>query len=405
MSYDIIIIGAGIAGLYCAYTYKKWNPTCKILLLEKADIGGRMGNKSFYGSQLAIGAGIGRDNKDILLKKLLKELAIPNKKFTTDTDYAPSLKSLCNVKQTFLHIKREYNKQTGSKNKTFKEFVEPLLGKEAYNIFTACAGYTDYENEDLHDTLYHYGFEDNYEEFVGIGIPWSLLLDKLVDKIGRTSIKTKSTVTKVTNQGYHYAIKVKERDSLYLSSKVVFASTVDTVIKLLGNRFPIYKEIHGQPFLRIYGKFSKASTMIMKQVMQSHILVVTGPIHKIITMDAETGVYMIAYTDNKAAISLKKYTENTERNRNALCRLLEKALEIPNGILELLSISSFYWPIGTHYYQPLSSEYDSRQAFIKRAQNPEKNLFVIGEMVALNQGWVEGALESVEHIMKKLLLR
>jgi len=71
----------------------------------------------------------------------------------------------------------------------------------------------------------------------------------------------------------------------------------------------------------------------------------------------------------------------------------------------LLAISSFYWPIGTHYYEPLSSEYRSRQAFIKEAQTPEKNLFVIGEMVALHQGWVEGALESVEHIINKLLLR
>jgi len=405
MSYDIIIIGAGIAGLYCGYTCKKRNPKCNLLLLEKADIGGRMGSSPFYGTQLAIGAGIGRDNKDILLKKLLKELAVPSKKFTTDTDYAPALRNMCNVKQTFLHIKKEYKKQGQPRKITFKEFAEPLLGKDAYNIFTACAGYTDYENEDIHDTLYHYGFEDNYEEFVGIGIPWSQLLTKLIQIIGKSSIKTHSTVTKVTNLDDHYAIKVKERDSLYLSSKVVLASTVDMVIKLIGQQFPIYKEIHGQPFLRIYGKFSKESTLIMKEAMKSHILVVPGTLHKLITMDAETGVYMIAYTDNKGALSLKKYSENTERNRGTLCRLLEKTLNIPTNSLELLAISSFYWPIGTHYYEPLSSEYRSRQAFIKEAQTPEKNLFVIGEMVALHQGWVEGALESVEHIINKLLLR
>ena len=31
-----------------------------------------------------------------------------------------------------------------------------------------------------------------------------------------------------------------------------------------------------------------------------------------------------------------------------------------------------------------------------------KNVFVVGEMVAKNQGWVEGALESVENIIEEI---
>jgi monoamine oxidase len=42
--------------------------------------------------------------------------------------------------------------------------------------------------------------------------------------------------------------------------------------------------------------------------------------------------------------------------------------------------------------------YKSREEFIRIAQRPEKDILVIGEAVSRNQGWTEGALESVEAI-------
>ena len=69
-SYDIIIIGAGIAGLYSAYNIKKIFPKMSYLILEsnkKEDIGGRIGKKLFYNTPVNIGAGIGRYATDKLL--------------------------------------------------------------------------------------------------------------------------------------------------------------------------------------------------------------------------------------------------------------------------------------------------------------------------------------------------
>ena len=82
--YDIIIVGAGIAGLYAGYNIQKMNPKKTFIIIErdKKDwIGGRIGNEDFYGTQVVTGAGIGRKNKDILLIKLLKELHIKTKEF------------------------------------------------------------------------------------------------------------------------------------------------------------------------------------------------------------------------------------------------------------------------------------------------------------------------------------
>jgi len=78
-------------------------------------------------------------------------------------------------------------------------------------------------------------------------------------------------------------------------------------------------------------------------------------------------------------------------------RLLEKATGIPEYSLELIAIKSYFWEIGTHYYSPLDrTRFKTRNQFIKEAQNPAENILVVGEMVSRNQGWTEGALESVE---------
>jgi monoamine oxidase len=76
---DYIIIGCGIAGLYSAYNIRKKYSNAKITILEKERIGGRMGLKDFYGAQVPIGAGVGREH-DILLLNLLQELNISVKK-------------------------------------------------------------------------------------------------------------------------------------------------------------------------------------------------------------------------------------------------------------------------------------------------------------------------------------
>jgi hypothetical protein len=118
-------------------------------------------------------------------------------------------------------------------------------------------------------------------------------------------------------------------------------------------------------------------------------------------MDPSKGVYMIAYSDNTSATFLKIYLEDTPKNRGVFCYLIEKALGLPNKTLELAAMKDYYWPIGTHYYVPLSHEYTSRQDFIHQAQHPEDGILVVGEVVSDNQGWTNGALSSVKAVLNK----
>ena len=403
--YDTIIIGAGIAGLYAAYKIKKQDPQHNLIILERENhIGGRMGTVNFHGTQIAIGAGVGRKRKDKLLQKLLQELRIPTHEFKTSTNYAETLEP-CDVKRTFEYLKETYEKQKTPKNINFQEFATKILGKQQYEHFITCAGFTDYENEAAHNTFTNYGFNDNYQQaWTAIGIPWQKLLQSLQNYIGRTHIHTNQTVTKIhqiNDKGRVETPNVSLTEELwqvhtnnnekYQTTRLIVATTIDTVHRLIPeskNPTNPLSTIEGQPFLRIYGKFTKESNKIIQQYVTT-TMIVPGPIHKLIPINPKQGIYMIVYTDNKGAKFLKKYTANTPQNRKSLCKYLQEALGITEHLV-LEDIRSFYWPIGTHYYRQNNQE--------NIPQNPKPNLFIVGEMISHNQGWVEGALESVNNI-------
>jgi hypothetical protein len=402
--YDIIIVGGGIAGLYSAYNILKIAPKTKLLVLEAYKqkwFGGRIGNAEFYGTSVVKGAGVGRKNKDYLLIKLLKELKVPFTEFSEDKYYADTIHPKCHVDRIISSLKKIY-KERKDKNAdlSFKQFAISILDKKIYQHLITCIGYTDYENEDAYDVLFNYGFDDNYGKMTGLHIPWSKLIDTLANKVGRKNIHVSSKVTSIEKKWEHGFLIGLENGTHYISNKVIVATTIKSVLELLP-QFPIYKQIHGQPFLRLYGKFTSASIEILKQYVHGYTIV-PGPLQKIIPINEEKGVYLIAYSDNKNAKYFKERNllENNESNRTFFCELLKKSLGIKNQEIHLISIKNFYWPIGTHFCEPLNkSLFKSRQDFMKKAQHPMKNMLVVGEMVSNDQGWTEGALDSVKKVI------
>jgi hypothetical protein len=401
--YDFIIIGGGMAGLYTAYKIRKIDPTKNILILESNDhLGGRAGNYDFHGQQVAIGAGVVRKKKDKVFIKLLKELDIPYNDFITTTNYSKTIEPACKVKEMFLYLRNEYNKEK-DKQKTFKQYAKPKLetkyGKDAYFYFTTCAGYTDYEYECAYDTLHYYGFEDNFSSWAGMGISWNQIVGTLALRVGSQQIRKSTKVQNIKQlEAYNdsYEIVCDETTS-FLCKKVIIATTIDTVKKLLPNK-RIFNQIKGQPFLRMYGLFSKESIPILKNYCTT-TTVVPGPLHKIIPINSDKGIYMIVYTDNEGAELLKPHKENNKENREMLSRLIELGLGIEEKTLEMEDMVDFYWDIGTHYYTPMKGGFKNRKEFCDIAQCPEENIRVVGEMISMNQGWTEGALESVENVI------
>ena len=403
--YDIIIIGSGMAGLYSAYNIKEMSPDTSFLILEKYKkewIGGRASNEIFYGTQVVTGAGIGRKDKDKLLIELMDDIGVKYKPYESDINYSQTFTPVDIVK-IIKKLKGEYNKHPELHHKTFKEFFIKIFGEKLYKTFIISAGYTDYENADLYETLYNYGMDDNKSGWTGLNIPWKNMVDKLYHKIGKNHFRFSNDVVeikKIKEKPCLFQIKTAN-GSLYHCGKVIVATTITGIQKLVpgaDKKTSLYQQIHGQPFLRLYAKFNKESAEIMKKYVTSYTIV-PGPLQKIIPMDPNKGVYMIAYSDNYYASLQKKYLENTPENRDLYCDLLEESLGIPKGQLKITAIKDFYWPIGTHYYEPLKGNFKTRNDFIYKAQHPEKGMLVVGEVVSRDQGWTEGALESVKAVL------
>jgi len=344
MTYDFIIIGAGISGLYCAYKLLLKNPNLKILILEKnskKDIGGRVGNYLFEGVSVVKGAGIGRKEKDVLLYKLLSDLNISSNEFKSMHNYSNNLLNKCNVKKIFNLLKKKYIEEKSKYiNKTFKQFAIKILGKKNYNNFVTCSGYSDYENADIYDTLYNYGFDDNYKEYIGFSVNWKLLVKKLVDKINIKRIKTNSNVEKIiknNNHNYNTFSIITNNKTIYKTKNIIIATTIQTVKKLLP-QYKIYNNIKTNSFLRIYAKFSKKSIVTMKKYVSKYTIVNTK-LQKIIPINADKGIYMIGYCDNKNANYLIKKINNLKYFEN----LIKKSLSIKNNeYIKIKSIKEFY---------------------------------------------------------------
>lgn len=403
MIYDVIIIGSGIAGLYAAYKIHTFSPDAKYLVLEKnkkRQLGGRANTESFYGEDISIGAGIGR-KRDKLLKSLMTKLGFDIHEFKTVPQYSSQMEPV-DIMKIVKHLREEYRRRN-TEPTTFEKFAKPILGEKIYERFLLSSGYTDYEREDAYETLYNYGMEDNACCLKGFGVHWHNIVTRLASKIGESNIKFSNKVIRITKQREFSQLYLLETENgmIYQCQKVIVATTIEG-LRSIFPRHSIYKQIEGQPFLRIYGKFAKQSIPIMKEYVRGYTCV-PGPIQKMIPMNPDEGIYMIVYNDNRRTLQLKDRTENTVPNREFYCKLIERALGIPsNNKLHLIGIRSFYWNVGTHYYKPLdTTKYKTREEFIVDAQNPEDGIVVVGEVVSIHQGWVEGALESVNSVVTK----
>jgi len=365
---NIVIIGGGISSLYSAYLLKKNYPKVKYTIIEKSDeCGGRVKMSNIGDVKLATGAYFTRVNKDKILIKLLKDLDISLDPHILNIDYTFEESD---VDKLIRKLKKSLPEYDRSKIK-FKEFAKGVLGKD-YDNFINMMGYTDFENADINDTLFNYGLEDNEPGYKVINLDWSKLIDKLINFIGKENIVLNTEVKSIKEKNGTFLVNSK-----YECDGVIIGVTINSLRKLLDNK--IYNQIESQSFIKVFAK--------SKDLDIENYTVVDSELRKVIPIKDD--VYTIAFSDNKEAQSIK--SKSNTYFEELLSTHFNKDIRINN-------VKKFFWEEGTHYYKPLPIKYKSRKEFIKEAQHPKDNIWVVGEVVAQNQGWVEGALSSVERI-------
>jgi len=442
---DIIIIGGGIAGLYCFHQLQKkfseenknnQNQTYKISLFEKNDyFGGRCLTTYKKFKKIKIDKisnkiiqyekGAGRLNKNHkLFLSLIQELDLEQDliEISGNTEILPSknydLKPIFKNKSSFTYIKKVIKQaKLFIKNKkniqklqkyTFIDYAKTILNSEQINFLLDFSGYYGelvYENAYDAIRLFEEGISNSLKYYV-LKHGFSSVIDKLVCKINQTSkihnqvhnqkLFLNQELLKIKELGNTYVLNIN--NNIYQTKYLILALPKPALLKFnyLNIYNPELNSVSCKPLCRIYSIFPKPWFQNLEKSTTNIKLRYIIPINK------QTGLVMISYTDSKYALYWKKFLNksNKELNKELLKQLSllysteeMKKLNIKAPIYNSIN----YWNCGVGYWK-LNSITMSKKIL---KLNKNRNLYIIGENYSQNQGWIEGALESVHELFKK----
>ena len=111
---------------------------------------------------------------------------------------------------------------------------------------------------------------------------------------------------------------------------------------------------------------------------------------------------MISYTDgHDIGVFWKDKRKRIIKSESKIKIIIQNELKVlfPNiKIPKPTYFNAHLWTHGCHHWKP---NCDSTKV-AKQIQYPQKNIYIVGEAFSHKQAWMEGALESVEEIIKKL---
>lgn len=398
------IIGGGIAGLYSAFKlYKKFDKNINITIFERSNIlGGRV--HTIYRDDISYDAGAGRFNKNHkLLFKLIKELKLQDKIILLPNDkiFIKDNKIInFNIEKFINKIFDEEKKTTikDLKSKTLLMFLHEIFIPSEIDDFIYAYGYnSEFEIENAYDSIQNL---KNIGDYFIIRGGLSCIIKELTNVL----IK-KGLIIKLDNDVIDIDIKMNTLSSMYHQQKLdyhfdklIFCITKNDLLnipELINNDYKLNNTLNtviARPLYRIYAKFPKEKNgkvwfYNMSRICTNNIL------RSIIPINKDYGLIMISYTDGMWADMWNYYKKNDLKN--AIMKQLR--ILFPNLIISDLEwIDNFYWPYAVHYPIPYYQKY----------QNNNENYFICGEVMTDRcNGWIEGALISVERGLKKLIIK
>ena len=446
--YDIIIIGGGISGLYCAYNLLKNRKNIKLLVLEKnLKLGGRI--STFYGGKddkevskdIIFEKGAGRFNDNhLLLNKLLEELNLtskkvkitnvdntiwmPKNKFELLREKYPRMDDIIEALQKQLKKRevspeeiRKHNLQelvkkylvSNDNNKTNKN-EKNINSKELIKYMEEMYPYfAEQYNMNAMDALqvFSQDFKQDIQYYILNGGLSQIISQLEKNVIGMGGIIKKGEMVRDIKKG---------EGGLYILNgnlkchKIICSipkpgiQKVEYLNELLGNK--ILESIDCIPLYRIYAKYPNSIINGEKKVWFSRMdkMVVNHPLKFILPYGEKNGVIHISYTDGKYAKFLWKKLIDGSINSyldKEVNKIFKNRIEGVKKIPEPEWIKHYYWECGMGCWKKGVNSKEIINKVIKPFDKDD--VYFCGENFSNQQAWMEGALFTANKVINLLI--
>jgi monoamine oxidase len=418
MNADIVIVGAGIAGLRCGIELLHKRPKSTIVILEKYNYkGGRVvtykktledvkGNCTHLQWENGAGRIHSSHTKVLDLVKQYDLTPIPlstDQFYTTTGELEPS--SFENLMQLFGPSLREFEPSILATH-TLRELFQMLL-QERTNAFLNQFPYRG-EVDTLRADLGLQSFEDEmgtYQGYVVLKEGLSALINGMVKEFERLGgqIFANQTVTEIQKEKEVYLVrsKTKAGDVVWESKQVLCALHSDALKQIpCFSNWSTLKHLKMEPLLRVYAVFpTQKGKSWFSEIGRT---VSPGPIRYFIPINPSCGIVMLSYTDGKDARHLLSILNKGEDELEEYLMKEIRKMFPQHTIPEPLFFKAHPWFEGCTYwlpgsYDPAKLSEESLQPFPETM--PE--LYCCGESFSLKQAWMEGALEQADALLKK----
>ncbi len=419
MNADIVIIGAGIAGLRCGIELLHKRPQANIVILEKYNYkGGRVVTfkktlQDVKGkcTQLQWENGAGRIHNshttvlDLIKKYKLNTFPLSTEQFFTETgDLEPN--RFEQLMELFGPSLQQFQPSILATH-TLRELFQMLL-KEKANDFLIQFPYRA-EVDTLRADRGLHSFEDEmgtYNGYVVVKEGLSALIQGMVKEFEELGghIQLGQTVTDIQKEKDIYLVKSKTKaGDVVWEAKTVICALHSEALKQIPcfSTWSVLRHLKMEPLLRTYAVFpTEKGESWFSDIGRT---VSPGPIRYFIPINPSCGIVMLSYTDGKDARHLLSILdkEGEEGLEDYLMKAIRKQFP-QKTIPESLFFKAHPWYEGCTYWLPgnYTVEELSEQA-LHPFPDTMPGVYCCGESFSLRQAWMEGALEHADQLLKK----
>lgn len=398
----LMVIGGGIAGMYAALRYIEQGVS--VTLVEKNyQLGGNI--KTVRVGDTLLEAGPGRFNKNHrLLLQLIQRYGLHLYEHQSGREFRPILdckrQVLVDPTPEWIQKVLSYSKKVHPsllKNINFNQLCEMVLGFKTAKQLIESFGY----NAEFLTLNAYSAVQIFKEDFVNKYPYYSCVegLSELVKRMEQELIEKQVTILKNTEvhkihmQKEHYSVRLTNGKT-YDVDHIIFALPKSALMSMdFFNDYAksLFNTVISVSLHRIYAKFTKPW---FKGVVK---FTTDLQLRQFIPIDEEKGIAMVSYSDLFDADYWKVFADQgSEVLEKHLIKQLKELFPTSN-LPKMEWVQSYYWKEGVHTWIPNIDPEQIRE----KLDEIYPNIAIVGEAYSLRQGWIEGALETVESAIKR----